>query len=118
MSEAIEPFSKVVALKVASAILAIVASAISFLGLQEVSFFGFPDGHITDYERAAKPVLLAHYYLLAGLGLFFSISTVVNLQKKFVGVFMIASVLTLFVILVAKFGVPLYFGSLDNGVGG
>ncbi len=122
MFEPIEPASKLVALKIVSAIFAIAASSISYLGLQEVAFFGFPDGHITDYQRVAAPALNFHYYLLAGLGIFFFIVTITGgIQKKFVRIFVTASIIFVLILLVAKVGIPLYFGSylaLDNGVGG
>ncbi len=96
-----------------------VATVISFFGLQEVAFFGFPDGHITDYQRAARPALNVSYYLLAVLGLFFFIVTIVGgVRKKLLPVFGVASVVLLLILLVVKVGVPMYFGSLDNGVGG
>lgn len=122
VSEAIEPANKAIRLRIVSAITVIATAAISFLGLQEVAFFGFPDGHITDYERAVKPVLNVSYYSLAALALYFlSVTIFSGIRKKHPKVFTTALVMVALLFLVVTVGVPLYFGhylALDNGVGG
>ncbi|MBS1956902.1 MAG: hypothetical protein JST89_22125 [Cyanobacteria bacterium SZAS-4] len=122
MSEPIESASKSIRLRIVSAITLIATAAISFLGLQEVALFGFPDGHITDYERAAEPVLNVSFYLLAVLALYFlSVTIFSGIRKNHPKVFATALAMVALLVLVVTVGVPLYFGrylALDNGVGG
>jgi hypothetical protein len=108
--------------RVISAVLAIVAFSSSYFGFQEVVFFGFPDGHITDYEKAVTPALKALFATLVPFGVYFLTVTVSSAalirSKRCFGIVVAIAVL---ILLVINLGIPWYFGTylaLDNGVGG
>jgi hypothetical protein len=84
--------------------------------------FGFPDGHLTDYERAAQPYLLsfAITQLLLGIVSFWLISRPTQpKQKKLQQIFLGVSLgLTVLVVYVA---IPWYYQThlgLNHGQGG
>ena len=57
-------------------LIACVICAVAALGLalvtgMDVSMFGFPDGYVTDYQKAAGPPLRVITWVAAGLGLLF-----------------------------------------------
>lgn len=99
---------------------ALAALALGSVTLYEVSTFGFPDGHITEYQRAASlPLTMLSCLLVLGasLFLFFSLR-----RGKRVGVVvsLIFAALVLLAVTVLL-GIPWYFGSypgLENGAGG
>jgi hypothetical protein len=88
----------------------------------EVHMFGFPDGYITDYERAVAAPLTVLAWTEAGLGLLFVTLAVVPIGAR---LRLIAAAITAlaFVLLAvaAEMWLPWYFGihlGLDNGIGG
>jgi hypothetical protein len=109
------------------AILACVVGAISALGLafstfMEVSMYGFPDGHVTDYEKAVDAPLTRLAWVEAGFGfLFLALAfTPIGTRSRAVGL-LVALIAFVLVAMVALGGVPWYFGThlgLDNGIGG
>jgi len=108
--------------RISSALCAIGAVLFFLTTSQEVAFFGFPDSHITDYEKAvAGPLTILSWVSLA-LSPYFAVTAAAGHKLKtrpviFVGVV----VLFIAVVAIAIFAVPWYFGSclnLDNGIGG
>jgi hypothetical protein len=107
---------------VACVVGAIAALGLAFSTLMEGSMYGFPDGHITDYEKAVDLPLTILAWVEAGFGLLFLALalTRIGTRARTAGVLaaMIAFVL---VATIARLGVPWYFGThlgLDNGIGG
>lgn len=100
----------------------IAAAWSSYLGFQDVALFGFPDGHITDYQRASAPVLAALSAALIPLALYFLAVTMNSaLFSKTKRWYFFAAVTVILIQYVIDPGVPWYFGThlaLDNGVGG
>ena len=109
------------------AIIACVVGAIAALGLafstfMEVSMYGFPDGHVTDYEKAVDAPLTILAWVEAGFGfLFLALAfTPIGTRARAVGL-LVALIAFVLVAMVAQVGVPWYFGThlgLDNGIGG
>src|ERR1700756_4101266 len=54
---------------IACVVCAIAALGLAFMTLMDVSMNGFPDGHITDYERATDAPLTILAWVEAGFGL-------------------------------------------------
>ena len=111
----------------ALAIIACVVGAIAVLGLAfmtsiEVSMYGFPDGHITEYEKAVDGPLTIIAWVEAGFGvLLLALAfTPIGTRARAIGLLgaLIAFVL---VAMVAQVGTPWYFGThlgLDSAIGG
>lgn len=106
----------------ASLILAFLTIAGSLLGFFELSSLGFPDGHLTEYERASRlpwAVLLGAGLLL---GLYCLRLAIANPGMKARLIRIICVVLSLIVLLaVAELLMPWYFLAhlgLDDGRGG
>jgi len=83
---------------------------------------GFPDGHVTDYDKAADTPLTVLSHVDAGCGLLFLLLAFspIKARRRAIG---LVVVLVAFVLAaaVSQFGVPWYFGThlgLDNGIGG
>lgn len=55
---------------IACLVFAVISLALGILGFQEISAFGFPDGHLTAYQRAAITPLKIVFslYVVAGFG--------------------------------------------------
>ena len=84
--------------------------------------YGFPDGHVTDYEKAVDAPLTILAWVAASFGLLFLGVAVIPIgtRARAVGLF-VALLAFILVAVVALVGVPWYFGThlgLDNGVGG
>jgi hypothetical protein len=109
------------------AIVACIVGAIAALGLafwtfMAVSMYGFPDSHVTDYEKAAEPPLTILAWLEAGFGVVFLALAFspIGTRARTVGL-LVGMIAFVVVIVVAQVGVPWYFGThlgLDNGIGG
>ena len=84
--------------------------------------FGFPDGYVTDYQKAARPPLKSHH--MGGgwprpgvLGPCLS----PDRTKVRTTAWLAALIVLVLVALAAQVGIPWYFGThlgLDNGIGG
>ena len=101
---------------------AIAALGVAFTSLMSVSLIGFPDSHLTDYDKATERPLGTLAWAEAGFGLLFLVLAFLPIgtrQRVIGGV--IALVALAAVALVAQIGIPWYFGThlgLDNGIGG
>ena len=107
---------------IACALCGVAALVLAFVTHVDVSMFGFPDGYVTDYQKAAEAPLTIIAWAEAGLGLLFfglafsPISTRVRTVAWLVSVSGLALLAT-----AARVGVPWYFGThlgLDDGIGG
>ncbi|KGI69295.1 hypothetical protein MJO55_19750 [Mycolicibacterium rufum] len=86
----------------------------------DVSMFGFPDGYLTDYQRAARTPLRITGWTGAALGLVF-LAVAFRSGDARGRAWAVAFVVLLLVAAAALVGVPWYFGThlgLDNGIGG
>jgi hypothetical protein len=111
----------------ALAIVACVVAAIAALGLHVLASWdlyltGFPDGHLTDYDKAADaPKRILTWVELGFVPLFLVLAfSPIGTRKRAVGLLAGLTALVL-VVVVQLVGVPWYFGShlgLDNGIGG
>jgi hypothetical protein len=109
------------------AIIACVVCAVAAFGLSlqtymDVYLFGFPDSHVTDYQKAAGPPLTGITWSEAGFGLVFLALAVspIGTRVRTVG-WLAALVGLVLVALAAQIWIPWYFGThlgLDNGIGG
>lgn len=102
---------------------AVAALLFAWLTAMQVDFAGFPDGHLTDYEKATDTPLRVFGYAEAGFGLLFlilALSPIKSPRRR--GVALVVGLIAFVVVaLVVQVGVPWYFGThlgLDNGIGG
>ncbi len=107
---------------VACAVAAIAALLLGYLASWDLYLTGFPDGHVTDYDKAVdvpKRILMWVEFGFVPLFLVLAFSPI-GTRKRAVGLLAALIVLVLVVVL-QLVGVPWYFGShlgLDNGIGG
>jgi hypothetical protein len=107
---------------IACVICAVAACGLAVLMGMEVSMFGFPDGYVTAYQKAAGPPLKVLTWVAAGLGVLFLGLAVspIGAKARTIG-WLVALVGLALVALMARIGIPWYFGThlaLDNGIGG
>ncbi len=106
----------------ACVICAIAAFGLSLWTYMDVSMFGFPDGHSTDYQKAADTPLTIITWMAAGFGLLFlalAFSPIGTRVRTIV--WLAAFVAFVLIATAAQVGVPWYFQThlgLDNGIGG
>ena len=107
---------------VACVIAAVAALGLHVLASWDLYLTGFPDGHLTDYDKAVdapKQILMWAELGLVPLFLVLAFSPI-GTRARGVGLLAAMSALGL-IILVQLVGVPWYFGThlgLDNGIGG
>ena len=111
----------------ALAIVACLIAAVAALGLHVLASWdlyltGFPDGHLTDYDKAAEaPKRILTWVELGFVPLFLVLAfSPIGTRKRAVGL-LAALVVLVLVVVVQLVGVPWYFGThlgLDNGIGG
>lgn len=107
---------------VACVVCAVGAWGLAVYIYMDVSMFGFPDGHITDYQKAAVTPLRVIAWALGGLGLLLLALAFSPVSTRALTVGWLAAVVVIVGVAVAGgIGVPWYFGvhlGLDNGIGG
>jgi len=101
---------------------AIAALWLAFLTFNEVASAGFPDGHVTDYDKAADgPLGVLSYVEAAFVFLFLALAFwPLKARRRALGLLVVAIAFAL-VAVITQVGVPWYFGAhvgLDNGIGG
>jgi hypothetical protein len=107
---------------VACVIAAVAALGLHVLASWDLYLTGFPDGHLTDYDKAVdapKRILMWAELGLVPLFLVLAFSPI-GTRARGVGFLAAMSVLGL-IVFVQLVGVPWYFGThlgLDNGIGG
>jgi hypothetical protein len=109
------------------AIIACVVGALVALGLamntfMNLAFAGFPDSHLTDYDKAVHTPLTITAWVEAVVGvvLLALAVTPIGTRTRTIGLVLTVFALVL-VAITAQVGVPWYFGThlgLDNGIGG
>lgn len=107
---------------IACAVCGIAAFGLSLMTYMDVSLYGFPDGHLTDYQKAAAPPLRVGTWASAGLCLVFLALAFTPISTRARTISMLGSLIGLVLVaMAAKIGIPWYFGThlgLDNGFGG
>ena len=108
--------------RIACVVCAVAALWLAFMTYNQVALAGFPDGHVTDYDKAADGPLGVFSYVEAGFGLLFLVLAFspIKARRRAVGLLVCLIALVL-VAVVVQVGVPWYFGThlgLDNGIGG
>lgn len=105
---------------VACVICALAALLLAFFAYWDWALTGFPDSHLTDYDKAAEPLKVILVWIEGGLSLLFLVLIGFGVRARAVGLLM--GLITLVVIvIVERIGIPWYFKDhlhLDNGVGG
>jgi hypothetical protein len=108
-------------------VLACVVGAIAALGLvslasMDLYLTGFPDSHLTDYDKAAAAPKRLLIWAEWGFVVLFPVLAVLPIGSRGRAIgWLVALVALLLVALVQWFGIPWYFAThlgLDNGVGG
>lgn len=101
---------------------AMAAFGLALLTYTDVTMFGFPDGYLTDYQRAARTPLRITGWAGVALGLvFLAVAFRSGGARGRAVAWAVAFVVLLLVAATALAGVPWYFGThlgLDNGIGG
>jgi hypothetical protein len=100
----------------------IAALGLAFMTFMSLSLSGFPDSHVTDYEKAADGPLGVLAWAEVGFGLLFLALAFlpIGTRPRVIGC-VVAVVVFVVVAFVAQIGIPWYFGThlgLDNGIGG
>lgn len=95
---------------------------LAFTTYMAVSMAGFPDGHVTDYGNAVDGPLRIVMWLAVAFGILFVglAFSPITPRTRIIGL-AVALIVFVAVALLAKVGVPWYYGThlgLDNGVGG
>ena len=108
--------------RIVSAVFALVAFWLFIFGQQEIAFFGFPDSHVTDFQKAIKGPLNILLWTECAFGLYFLCLALAGNKLKPRGLQFIAVVIAFIaVVIVATLVLPWFFGvylQLDNGIGG
>ena len=107
---------------VACLIAAVAALGLHGLASWDLYLTGFPDGHLTDYDKAVDaPKRILMWAELGFVPLFLVLAfSPIGTRKRAVGLLAGLTALVL-VVVVQLVGVPWYFGNhlgLDNGIGG
>ncbi|MFZ0227262.1 MAG: hypothetical protein WA622_18175 [Mycobacterium sp.] len=111
----------------ALAIVACVIAAVAALGLHVLASWdlyltGFPDGHLTDYDKAVDAPKRILMWAELGFVPLFLVLAFSPIGPRVRGIGLLAALTALVLVVVVQlFGVPWYFGThlgLDNGIGG
>lgn len=111
----------------ALAIVACVIAAVAALGLHVLASWdlyltGFPDGHLTDYDKAVDAPKRILMWAELGFVALFLVLAFSPIGPRVRGIGLLAALTALVLVVVVQlFGVPWYFGThlgLDNGIGG
>jgi hypothetical protein len=111
----------------ALAIVACVIAAVAALGLHVLASWdlyltGFPDGHLTDYDKAVEAPKRILMWVELGFVPLFLVLAFSPIGTRARGIGLLAALTALILVVVVQLvGVPWYFGTrlgLDNGIGG
>lgn len=113
-------FSRMVT--IISTVLAFVTITIALAGFWGLSRVGFPDGYITEYEKATQFLRTILLWINLTLGLYLLRLALIDLPIR-IKIMRILTVITMLILLLAltEIAIPWYFISvshLDNGHGG
>ena len=107
---------------IACLICAVAAFGLALKTNVDVSMFGFPDGYITDYQKAAEGPLRVITWVQAGFGLLFLALACPPISSRMRTTACLAALVgVVLVAITGQVAIPWYFGThlgLDNGIGG
>jgi hypothetical protein len=108
--------------RVACVVGAVAALWLTLLAGWDLSLTGFPDGHLTDYDKAVDAPNRILMWVEFGFVPLFLVLAFSPIGTRARGVGLLAALTALVLVVVVQLvGVPWYFGShlgLDNGIGG
>jgi hypothetical protein len=108
--------------RVACVMIAIATLFVSYLAAGDLYLTGFPDGHLTDYDKAVEMPKRILMWTEFGFVAIFLVLAFFRFGACALAVgLLVALTVFVFVVVVQLVGVPWYFGShlgLDNGIGG
>ena len=111
-----------IALRAVCAVSAVAAFLLAVMAANDLYFVGFPDSHLTDYDRAAETPRRVLMWAQWGLVLFFLSLAVAPIRSTVRTIALFAGLVGLIAVAVVQWvGIPWYFIThlgLDNGVGG
>ena len=106
----------------ACVICALAAIGLAFWIYMDVSMFGFPDGYVTDYQKAAGSPLTIITWASVAFGLVFLALAISPVRARTRTIASLAALIAVALLATAAWvGVPWYYGThlgLDNGIGG
>lgn len=104
---------------IVSVILALAIIALTLIGFMDISLTGFPDGHITEYEKATRLPRTVLLWMNLALGLYFFRLAFLGLTIRAKVMRLIITVAMLILLLAfTEIAIPWYFVNnlgLDNG---
>ena len=107
---------------VACVIAAIAALDYKYVAAWDLYLAGFPDGHLTDYDKAVDAPKRILMWAELGFVPLFLVLAFSPIGPRVRGIGLLAALTALVLVVVAQLvGVPWYFGThlgLDNGIGG
>jgi hypothetical protein len=108
--------------RVACVVAAVAALSLSYIAFGDLYLTGFPDGHLTDYDKAVDAPKRILMWVELGFVPLFLILAVSRIGSWARAVAPLTALLVLVLVVVVQLvGIPWYFGShlgLDNGIGG
>jgi uncharacterized membrane protein len=107
---------------VACVVCGLAALLLAFVTFNQAAMAGFPDSHLTDYDKATGTPLTVLSYVDAGCGLLFLILAFapIKARRRAIGLLVVVIAFVL-AAAASRFGIPWYFRThlgLDNGIGG
>lgn len=107
---------------VACVVGAIAALGLAYLAVWDLYLTGFPDGHLTDYDKAVDTPKRVLMWVEVGFAPLFLVLAFARIGTRARAVGLLAALIMFgLVVVVQLVCVPWYFGShlgLDNGIGG
>jgi hypothetical protein len=95
---------------------------LAFMTFMDVAMIGFPDGYVTDYEKAVATPLSIAMWVEVGLAILFLALAFSPIRARVRTIGLLAALIAFVAVaFVAQAGVPWYYGThvgLDNGIGG
>ncbi|BBX46723.1 hypothetical protein GCM10009641_41240 [Mycobacterium cookii] len=108
--------------RVACVVAAIAALFISYLAAGDLYLAGFPDGHLTDYDKAVETPKRILLWVEFGFAPLFLVLVFLPIGTRIRAAGLLAALIVLgLAVQLQLVGLPWYFGShlgLDNGIGG
>lgn len=101
---------------------AVAALGLAFNGATDLSLTGFPDSHLTDYDKAAHTPKQALLWAEFGLAVLFLVLALLPMGTRTRATGLLGALVALVAAAVVQLVcIPWYFGThlgLDNGIGG
>jgi hypothetical protein len=109
-------------IRFACVLCAIAAILLAFTTAMDVHMAGFPDGSVTDYDKAVEAPLTIFAWLQAGFGVLFPAIAILSMDARARAISLLVGLIAFgLVVILTQIGVPWYFGThlgVDNGIGG